>query len=72
MLDGLKIPTVPYLGQYQNLHELVEQQYDWMLQGKGEGIIITTQTQIFKWKIGAEEKHTNKESLEKMISKTDG
>ena len=37
-----------------------------------KGIIVTNQTQIFKWKIGAEVNHSNKIGLEKMIPKTEG
>ena len=39
LLDSYEIPTVPYLGNYENVYEMVMKNYDWMINGNGEGIV---------------------------------
>jgi hypothetical protein len=64
LLDKCDIPTVHFLGQYKNLYEMAIANFDWMLQGNGEGIVLAhgsvgEQKKITKWKIGAEANQTN-------------
>ena len=40
LMDKFNIPTVPYLGKYENLYELMIQNYEWIFKGMGEGIVI--------------------------------
>ena len=36
LIDKHGLPTVPYLGVYENFYSLVTTNYDWMLKGNGE------------------------------------
>jgi hypothetical protein len=38
-----------------------------MIDGRGEGIIVATDQAVYKWKIGAEENHSNEQLLKKAI-----
>ena len=40
LMDKFNIPTVPYLGKYENLYELMIQNYEWIFKGMGEGLVI--------------------------------
>lgn len=53
------IKTVPLVGQYQNIYEAVKANKEWMLKGMGEGLIVTSDKTIHKWKIGAEMNSSN-------------
>lgn len=67
LLDGQGIPTVPYLGSFDNVYDMVKSNEEWMINGKGEGIILVTQgMQISKWKIGTERNYSNVEAIQNL------
>ena len=50
---------------------------DWMMNGNGEGIVITSDypgesSQISKWKVGAEMNECNVQFLEELIEEAEG
>ena len=53
------VKTVPLVGQYKSIYEAVKANQEWMLKGMGEGLIVTTDKTIHKWKIGAEMNSSN-------------
>ena len=59
LIDKHGLPTVPYLGVYENFYSLVTTNYDWMLKGNGEGLVLVNEGKISKWKIGAERNYSN-------------
>lgn len=61
------MPTVPFLGQYENFYSLVMANYDWMVNGNGEGLVLVANSKISKWKIGAEANQSNLDSLRTML-----
>lgn len=70
LMDKFMYPTVPYLGAYDNLYDLMTQNNEWLLKGMGEGIVINhlaTETfkasSLSKWKNGMEENSTNSSAL---------
>ena len=67
VLDKFNLPTVPYLGKFENFYELVVQNYEWMVKGNGEGLVIVANIAISKWKIGAEANATNLDYLRNLI-----
>jgi len=54
-----KIKTVPLVGEYNSIYEAVKANQEWMTKGMGEGLIVTTDKTIHKWKIGAEMNSSN-------------
>lgn len=61
------VQIVPSAGHYQNLYELINSNYEWMLNGMGEGLVIISptygQTSVRKWKNGSEASATNLNNL---------
>jgi len=53
------IKTVPLVGQYKSIYDAVKANQEWMLKGMGEGLIVTSDKTIHKWKIGAEMNSSN-------------
>lgn len=41
LMDKYSYPTVPYLGAYENLYTLMMDNFDWLVKGMGEGVVIT-------------------------------
>lgn len=52
-------PTVPIVGEYSSFFEAVKANEEWMVEGRGEGLIVVSADSINKWKIGAEANSTN-------------
>jgi len=74
LIDKFGYPTVPYIGRYENMYELVNSNYEWLLKGMGEGIVITHATNdsiknssISKWKNGMEANSTNADMLDAIL-----
>jgi hypothetical protein len=55
----LNYPTVPLVGEYESFYDAVKANQNWMVEGKGEGLIVVTKEGIKKWKIGAERNNSN-------------
>ena len=69
VLDKLKLPTVNYLGKFQNFYELVQANYEDMLNGMGEGLVLVSDNKISKWKNGSEANSSNSDFLTKIMDK---
>jgi len=67
LIDKHGLPTVPFLGKFENFYSLVMANYDWMVNGKGEGLVLVHSGMISKWKIGAEANQSNLDSLRTII-----
>lgn len=68
LIDKHGLPTVPFLGKYDNFYSLVTSNYDWMVNGNGEGLVLVNDKfGISKWKIGAEANQTNLNSLRTIL-----
>lgn len=75
LMDKFGHPTVPFIGRFENLYELVKQNKEWMVNGMGEGIVIThcgygeesKTSSISKWKNGSEENSVNAGQIESVL-----
>jgi len=79
LMDKFSYPTVPYLGSFENLYTFVQQNFEWLLKGMGEGIVINhLATEKFpasglsKWKNGMEENATNSVGIDFMMQEIEG
>jgi len=66
------LQTVPAADGMGTFYELVINNYDFMVNGHAEGLIVVSPSsgsdvQVTKWKIGAEANSTNSDFLDKMI-----
>lgn len=72
LLTKLNVPIVPMAGTYANFYELVKANFDWMKNGMGEGLVLSSpaygpKCHISKWKIGAEAAGDNGSSLDGIL-----
>ena len=62
---------VPLIAHYPNLYELVNANYEWMLGGFGEGIVIVSldevNSSVRKWKNGVESRDQNAKVLNNLM-----
>jgi len=68
ILDKLKYPVVPALSVDGSFYDCVVSNYEWMVEGNGEGLIISSsmfgdKKVVSKWKIGAEANGSNLDAL---------
>jgi len=70
LANSLNYPTVPIVGEYGSFYEAVKANQDWMLEGKGEGMIVVTKEGIKKWKIGAERNNSNEALINGTLEQT--
>ena len=54
LVDKHGFPTVPFLGKYENFYSMLMANFDWMLNGNGEGLVLVHNSMVSKFKIGAE------------------
>lgn len=68
LIKGMGYPTVPVAGKFGSFYELLNENFEWMINGNGEGLILVQQGEndatISKWKIGAEANSSNVKMLE--------
>jgi len=69
-------PTVPIAGYYDCFYDLVQANYDWMENGRGEGLVIITPALgsncvVSKWKNGTEASSNNMTHLEDILKAID-
>jgi hypothetical protein len=72
LITKLGLPTVPAADKMGSFYELVINNYDFMVNGHAEGLVLVSPSsgpdvQVSKWKIGAEANSTNTDYLDKMI-----
>lgn len=72
LITKIGLPTVPAADGMGTFYELVIKNYNFMVNGNAEGLIIVSPSsgpdvQVSKWKIGAEANSTNTDYLDKMI-----
>lgn len=77
LIEKFEYPLVPLAGTYKNFYELVVANFDWMVEGRGEGIVCVTpdaggQCKVSKWKIGAEASSDNGSKLDKILETIEG
>merc|ERR1711862_196860 len=68
ILDKLKYPVVQAVSVDGSFYDCVVNNYEWMVEGHGEGLILSSQMfsdskPLTKWKIGAEDNATNLQAL---------
>jgi hypothetical protein len=67
LVDKHGLPTVPFLGKYENFHSMLMANFEWMLNGNGEGLVLVHNSMVSKWKIGAEANQSNLNSLRTIL-----
>lgn len=74
LLLELEYPVVPTAGKIGTLYDVVTGNFDWMLKGFGEGLILCAPaygaaTKVMKWKIGAEKNSMNAGQVHEILNK---
>jgi len=69
ILDKLKVPTVNYLGEFANFYEMVQANYEDMINGMGEGLVLVCDNRISKWKNGSEANSSNRDMITAILDK---
>jgi len=75
ILKKLNYPTVATAdGLSGSFYDLVNKNYEWMVEGRGEGFVVVLpdngkDSKVTKWKIGSEENSSNLDTLTKILFK---
>ena len=72
LITKVGLPTVPAAEKIGTFYELVCGNYDFMVNGNAEGLIVVnpsfgSSVHVSKWKIGAEANSSNQNFLENML-----
>lgn len=67
LMKTCEINTVPFFTEHNSIYDAVKANQEWMIKGMGEGLIVTSDKTIHKWKIGAEQNTTNLRELDTVI-----
>jgi len=76
LIDKFGYPTVPYTGRYDSMYALVAENFNWLVKGMGEGIVISHErlnsddrknSAVSKWKNGTEENSVNTGLLDTLL-----
>ena len=73
LLEKQNVPMVPLAGTYASFYELYQANYDWMVNGNGEGLVLISpadgpNSDVSKWKIGAETSGDNFTTLNNCLN----